>query len=163
MKFVGAGLGDHVDHRAAGASGFGGNGIRRDAEFLDDFIGKLIGSAIASAGLGEEGVVVVGAIDQVAGLEAANAAEGEIAVGGGVEAAGILRDSGSEQGEVGEAASVQRKIENGAFVDDRGQAARFGFDSFRLGGDGDGFVGSGERHFEDDFDDAADVYVQRSD
>ncbi len=85
---------------------FGGNGIGRDAEFLDDFVGKLIGGAIASAGLGEEGVVVVGAIDQITGLEAANAAEGEVAVGSGVEAARVLGDSGSEQGEVGEAASV---------------------------------------------------------
>ena len=115
-------------------------GIRGDAEFLDDFVGKLIGRAISSAGLGEEGVVVVAAIDQVAGLEAANAAEGEIAVGSGVEAAGVLGDSGSEQGEVGETAAVEREIEDGAFVDDRRQAARFGFHRFRLGGNGDGFV-----------------------
>ena len=118
VKFVRAGLGDDVDDGAAGASGFGGDGIGGDAEFLDHLVGKLIGGAIAAAGLGEEGVVVVGAIDEVTGLEAADAAEGEVAVGSGVEAAGVLGDAGGEQGEVGEAAAVQRKIEDGAFIND---------------------------------------------
>ncbi len=95
VKFVGAGFGDDVDHGAAGASGFGGDGIGRDAEFLDYFIRKLIRRAISAAGLGEEGVVVVSAVNQVAGLEAANAAECEVAIGSGVEAARVLGDSGS--------------------------------------------------------------------
>ena len=35
MKLIGAGLGDHVDHRAGVASVFGVERIRDDAEFVD--------------------------------------------------------------------------------------------------------------------------------
>jgi len=86
VDVVGAGFGDDVDDRAAGASLFGAVGIGGDAELLYNFGGKLVGSAIASASLGEEGVVVVAAVDEGGVLESANAAEGEIAVGGGGEA-----------------------------------------------------------------------------
>ena len=109
VQVIGAGFGDDVDDGAAGASLLGAVGIGGDAELLHDFGGELVGSAIASASLGEEGVVVVAAIDQEAVLESANAAEGKIAIGGGSQAARILGDAGGEQREVGEAAAVQRE------------------------------------------------------
>ena len=80
----------------------------------------MVGSAIASAGLGEERIVEVAAVDQEAVLESAKAAEGEIAVSGGGEAAGILGDAGREQHEIGEAAAVEGEIGDGAFVEKSG-------------------------------------------
>ena len=115
-----------------------------DAEFLHDFGGELVGSAITSASLGEESVVVVAAIDEEGVLKSANAAEGEIAIGGGSQAARILGDAGREQREIGEAASVQREIVHGAFVEQRGDGAGLGFDEHGRGGDGDVFLGPGD-------------------
>src|SRR5579864_1036378 len=123
MNVIGSGLGDDVDDRSAGASLFGAVGIGRDAKLLYDFSGELEGSAIASASLGEESIVVVAAIDERSVLESANTAEGEIAIGGGGQAARILRDAGREQGEVGEAAAVQGEVIQGAFVKERGDGA----------------------------------------
>ena len=74
------GFGDDVHDRAAGTPQVGAVSIRGDAELLHYFVGELVWRAIAAAGLSEEGIVVVAAIDQVAGLEATNAAEGQIAI-----------------------------------------------------------------------------------
>ena len=132
VKTVGPGFGDHIHHRAAGASQFGAVGIGGNAELLHHFVGKLIGRAVAAASLAEEGVVVVAAIDQVAGLEAANAAKSQIAVRARSQAARVLRDAGSKQREIGEAPAVQRQFVDGAFVDQRGDSAGLGFDKRRL-------------------------------
>ena len=150
VDVIRAGLGDDVDDGAAG-------GIGGDAELLHDFGGELIGSAIASASLGEEGVVVVVAVNEEGGLESANAAEREIAVGGGGEAAGILRDAGGEESEIGEAAAVEREIAEGAFVEERGHGAGLGFDESGRGGNGDGLVGSGDGEAETQVGGATDI------
>ena len=76
MNMIGAGFSDDVDNRSTGASLFGAVGIGRDAELLYDFGRELVGSAIASASLGEESVVVIAAIDEGGVLESANTAEG---------------------------------------------------------------------------------------
>ena len=120
---------------------------------------KIDTGAVSSAGLGEEGVVVVGAIHLIIGLEAANAAEREVAVGGGVGAAGVLRDSRSQQREIGEAASIQRQIENGALVNHGGKTAGLGFHSLGLGRDGDGLARPCERHLKRNLGYAANIHV----
>src|SRR4029077_17086902 len=112
-------------------------GIGGDAEFLDDLGGELVGSAVTSASLGEEGVVEIAAIDQEAVLESAKAAEREIAVGGGGQAAGILGDAGREQHEIGEAAAIKGEIGDGAFVEEGGDGGGMGIDQGGGGGDGD--------------------------
>ena len=131
VPVIGSGLGDDVDDSAAGASEFGAVRIGGDAEFLYDFSGELVGSTVASASLGEEGVVEVAAVDQEAVVESAQAAEGEIAVGRGGEAAGVLRDAGRKQHEIGEAAAVDGEIRDGAFVDHAGDGGGLGFDQLR--------------------------------
>ncbi len=151
VHVIGARLGDDVDDGAAGASLFSAVGIGGDAELLHDFGGELVGSAVASAGLGEEGIVVVAAIDEGGVLESANAAEGEIAVGGRGEAARILGDAGGEQGEIGEAAAVEGEIVQGAFVEEGGDGAGLGFDQGGRGGDGDIFTGAGDGEVEVEF------------
>ena len=80
VPVVGAGLGDNVDDGAAGASLLRAVGIGGDAELLDDFVGELVGGAVKTASLGEEGVVVVVAIDEIAGLISANASESQVTV-----------------------------------------------------------------------------------
>ena len=132
VQVIGTRFGDHVHHRAAGASQFGAVGVRGDAELLHHFVGELVGRAIAAAGLSEKGVVVVAAVDQIAGLVAANAAEGKIAVRAGGQPARVLRHSGSQQGEIGEAPSVERQFVDGALVNQRRDAAGLGFDQRRL-------------------------------
>jgi len=164
VQVIGARFGDDIDDRAAGASLFSAVRIGGDAELLYDFGGELVGSAIASAGLREEGVVEVGAVDEGGVLESANAAEGEIAVGRGGEAARILRDAGREQGEVGEAAPVEGKIIYGAFVEKGGDRAGLGLDQGGRTGDSDILVGAGNGEVEFESGRGADVDMQlRSD
>ena len=131
VQVIGAGLGDDVDDGAARASLLGAVGIGGDAELLHHLGGELVGSAIASARLGEEGVVVVAAVDEERVLKSANATEREIAVGGRSQAARILRDAGREQGEIGEASAVEWEIVQRAFVEQRGDGAGLGFDQTR--------------------------------
>src|SRR5271157_2343716 len=108
MPIVAAGLGHHVEHPTASPAEFGTVGVRRDAELLDDFIAELIRRAITSSRLRVKRVIVVGAVHQEVVLEAADAAEGQIAVGVGGETARVLRHAGGQQREIGEAAAVQR-------------------------------------------------------
>jgi len=91
VPMIGAGFSDNVDDGAAGASEFGTVRIRGDAEFLHDFVGELVGGAIEAASLGEEGVVEVAAVDEETVLESAEAAEREIAVGGGTPGESSMR------------------------------------------------------------------------
>ena len=160
MYVVGAGLGDDVDHGTGGASLLGAVGIGGDAKLLHDFGGELVGGAIASAGLGEESVVVVQAVDQGGVLEPTNAAEGEIAVGGRGKAARILRDAGGEQGEIGEAAAVQRKVVDGTFVEEGGDGTGLGFNQGGGGGDGDLLLRSRDGEMEYKEGGSADIDMQ---
>ena len=148
VQVIGAGLGDNVDDGAAGAALFGAVGRGGDAEFLHNFGGDFVGSAIASTRLGKEGVVEVAAVDQEAVLESPNAADREIAVGGGIQAARVLRDAGREQGKIGETAAVQGEIAEGALVEERGDAVGLGFDQGGCAGDGNTFVGAGDGEVE---------------
>ena len=69
VQVIGAGFGDNVDHGSGGAALFGAEGVGGDAKLLHDFGRDLEGRAIASASLGEEGIVVVAAVDQGGGSE----------------------------------------------------------------------------------------------
>jgi len=160
VHMIGARLGDNVDDGAAGASLFGAVGIGGDAELLDNFGGDRVGSAITSASLGEESVVVIAAIDEGGVLESANAAEGEIAVRGRSQATRILGDAGREQGEVGEAAAVQGKIVDGTFVEQCGDGAGLSFDQGGRRGDGDIFLGAGDGEAIFEICGAADIDVE---
>jgi hypothetical protein len=110
--------------------------------------------------LGEEGFVVVAAIDERGVLKSANTAERKIAVGGRGQAAGILGDAWGEQGEVGEAAAVEGEIVQGAFVEERGDGAGLGFDQGRRRGDGDILVDAGDGEAEFQVRGTADIDVQ---
>src|SRR6266496_3327927 len=69
VEMVGAGLGHDINHCPAGSSKLRAVSVGRNTELLYHFIGKLVGGAIASAGLGEKCVVIIGSIHQVTGLE----------------------------------------------------------------------------------------------
>ena len=75
MKFSSAGFRHHIDYRTAGPAGFGRSRIRRHSELLNNFIRELVRGPVPATRLAEERVVVVAAIDQIAGLKATNAAE----------------------------------------------------------------------------------------
>ena len=160
VPVVGAGFGDDVDDCAASASQLGTGGIGGDAKLLHDFVGELVGGAIKAASLGEEGIVEVAAVDEEAVLESAKAAEGKIAVGGGGKVAGILRDAGREQHEVGEAASGEGEIGDGAFVDEGVDGAGIGVNEPRCAGDGDVFLKAGDGEMEFKFGGGADIDVK---
>ena len=157
MPVVGSGFGDDVNNSAAGASHFRSVGIGRDAELLHDFVRELVRSAIEAACLREECVVEVAAVDQEAVLESAQAAERKIAVGGRSQAARILRDAGREQHQIGEAPAVEREIADGAFVEQRGDAAGLSVDQGGSAGDGDVFVSAGDGETEFKFGSSADI------
>ena len=70
--------------------------VRSYPKLADDFITELVGGAVAAASLGEEGVVVIRAVDQKTGLESPDAAERKVAVAAGCEAAGVLGYAGSQ-------------------------------------------------------------------
>ena len=127
VKTIGARLGDHIHHCASGTSQVGAVGIRGDAKLLYHFVGELIRRAIAAAGLSEKGVVVVAAVHQVAGLKAADAAKSKIAIRTGSETAWVLGHARSQQGQVGETPSVERKFVDGPFVDQCRESAGLRF------------------------------------
>lgn len=60
------GLGDNVDHRGSCASGFCAISVGGDAKLLHNVIAELIGSAVSTACLREETVVIVGPVDEKA-------------------------------------------------------------------------------------------------
>jgi hypothetical protein len=97
VELVGSRFRDHVDHSSAGAPKFRSVGIGRDSELLYNLVRELIRRAIAATRLGEECVVVVGAIDQIAGLESAHSAKRQVAIGARSHAPWILRDAGRHQ------------------------------------------------------------------
>src|SRR6185437_3341197 len=82
VKLVGPRFGDHVDYRASSPARLRRSRIRRDPELLNDFIRKLVRCPVAATCLSKERIVVVAAIDQIAGLESADAPEREIAIRG---------------------------------------------------------------------------------
>ena len=75
-----------------------------------------------------------------------------------------MRDAGGEQHEIGEAAAVERKIGDGAFVKESGDGAGLSLDEGGRAGDGDVFESAGYIEAELDFCGCAYVDVkQRSD
>ena len=105
MKLVGAGLGDGVDDAAGGlaelgrVAGLGGLNSLMESTGID-----VRGADRAAAGLGEEGLVVVGAVDQVGVVDAGDAAEADeagVAVG---------NDVGRGEDEVIEATAVDGQV-----------------------------------------------------
>ena len=137
MELVSAGFGDDIDDGASGSAEFRAVAAGGDPKLLHDLIAELVGRTVAAAGLGGEAVVVVGPVDQEAGLEAANASGGEIAVGTGGEAARVLRHAGSQQRQICETTAVERKFSNGAGVDQVGDAVGLGLDRSGFSDDGD--------------------------
>src|SRR5579862_159286 len=94
VNVIGARFGDDVDDGASRTALLGAVGVRGYTELLHNFRRELIGRAVASASLGEESVIEVEAIDEKGVLKSANAAEREVAICGGSEAAWILSDTG---------------------------------------------------------------------
>ena len=160
VRWLEPGFRDDVDDGSAGAAEFGAIGVGGDAKLLHGFGGEIVRLAVASAGLGVEGVVVVAAVDEEAVLESSNAAEGEIAIGGRGEAARILRDAGGEQGEIGEAAAIEGKVSNGALIEQGGDGAGLGLDKSGGAGDGDIFLSACDGEMEFEFGGGANVDVE---
>src|SRR5581483_1752811 len=119
MQTVRTGLCHYVNYRSACASEFRAIGVRRNPELLHHFIRELVGCAIASTGLREEGIIVIGAVDQITRLISANAAKGKIAIGRGRHAAWVLRHARCKQRQIGVAAAVCRQIGNCALIEQR--------------------------------------------
>ena len=80
VKTVGSGFGNYIHNCAAGPSQISPVRVRGNAKLLHHFVGKLIGRPVAAASLSEKGVVVVTSVDQVAGLEATDTPESQIAI-----------------------------------------------------------------------------------
>src|SRR5437660_11795092 len=98
MEIVGAALGDHVDHAAAGASAFGAIGAGRDLEFLHRILAETIwiaAGAGATCSLPEEYGIGIRPIDLKTICSAALSAGREIAA-----ARRIADDAGSAQSEM---------------------------------------------------------------
>ena len=105
VEAVGAGFGDRIDHATRGLTELGRVGGDGGLELLDAVEWKDVGGADrAAAGLGEEGLLVVGAVDEVGVVDTRDAAiadEPSVAVGG---------DVGREQDKVVPAAAVNRQV-----------------------------------------------------
>ena len=101
------GLGDDVDHGAAGAAVLGRERVRVDLELLHRVLAELVRRAAragASGRLAEERVVVVGAVDDEAVERAALTGEADVA------RADVARDTRREQREINEIAAVDGKV-----------------------------------------------------
>ncbi|MBI1738120.1 MAG: hypothetical protein HYR58_02600 [Acidobacteria bacterium] len=83
MEVVTAGLGDYVDHGAAGAAELSGVGIGVHLKFLHGIEAELVRRAAgtgAAQGLAEESVVVVGAVHDQRVESAALAGKADVAL-----------------------------------------------------------------------------------
>ena len=105
MELVAAALGDGVDDAAGGASVFGGVDAGVDGELADGTAGGGVGLAGTSALFREEGLVVVGAVDDDVVENRADAANADEA-----EAVGVGDDAGGGHGERGPAAVVDGDV-----------------------------------------------------
>ena len=107
VQVVGPGLGDDVDHGAAGAAVFRRERVRVDLELLHRVLAELVRRA-AGAGssrrLTKERVVAVGAVDDEAVERAALTGEADVA------GADVARDARRQQGEIDEVAAVHGKV-----------------------------------------------------
>src|ERR1700751_2446954 len=101
MQMIGAASGDRVHDTAGRAAVFGGVVRGVDLELAHGGLARKIGSTRAAALLGEEGLVVVRAVERVVVEQHADAAKAEESV-----ALLVRRDGGREQGEVGPGAAV---------------------------------------------------------
>ncbi len=155
MNVVGAGLGDHVDHAAAGAADFGTVSVGVYLELLYRVLAEAVwiaASAGAAGGLAKEDIVAIGAIDQQAVRRAALTAEGEIAASGL-----ITRNARGEQGEIQEVAAVDGQVGHRFFIYDGAGLGTSGLDHRHFRSDADLFLR--RTHFEHDVNgrDGADV------
>ncbi len=110
MQLVGAALGDGVYDAAARLAELGIEAIADDLELLNDIFAELEGDACAPNLLGEEGIVVVRAIDGVVVVVSGQPIEADhakVTVGG---------DTRGEQNKVREVAAVQGQCANGLLV-----------------------------------------------
>ena len=160
MHMIRSGLGDDIDHGAAGASLLRAVRIRRDAELLHHLRRELVGRAIASARLREECVVVVSPVDQCCVLKSANAAERQIAVGRRCQAARILCYPRRKQRQIRKAPPVQGEVVHRAFVEQRRHGTGLRFDQRGRARDSDFLLGAGDRQTKVQQRCAADVDVQ---
>jgi hypothetical protein len=108
--------GDHVHDRAPSPARFRAIAARRHAKFLHYLVRKLVRRSISSHGLSEEAVIVVRAIDQETGVIATNAAVRKVAVRFRCQTSRILRNSGHQQQQIGEPASIEGKIPDGPII-----------------------------------------------
>ena len=153
IEVVRARLRDHVDHGAAGAAVLGGVAVGVDLELLHGVLAELVRRAAgagAAEGLAEEGVVVVGAVDDDAVQRAALAGEADVA------AARILDHARRGQDEVDEVAAVDGEVLDRLVVDDRGDFRLRRLDERGRRGDGHG-LGDARLHPEVERDGRADV------
>ena len=119
VQMVGAAAGDSVDDTAGGAAVFGGVVRGVDLKLAHGGLTGEVGGAGAAALLGEEGLVVVCAIEGVVVEKNADAAKAELAI-----ALLVRRDRGGEQREVGPPAAVRRQLIDGGLVDVGGECGR---------------------------------------
>ena len=144
-QVVGAGLGDDVDHGAAGAAVLGGERVRVDLEFLHRVLAELVrgtSGAGAADGLAEERVVVVRPVDDQAVERAALTGEADIA------GADVARDAGREQREVDEVAAIDGQVLHRRFGDRRADLRAAGLEDRRAARDVDGFGDARDGHLD---------------
>ena len=119
VQMVGAAAGDSVDDTAGGAAIFGGVVRGVDLKLAHRRLTGEVGGAGTAALLGEEGLVVVCAIEGVVVEKNADAAKAELAI-----ALLVRRDRGGEQREVGPPAAVRGQLIDGGLVDVGGECGR---------------------------------------
>ena len=131
MLLVGAGLGHGVDHAARGLPQLSAVVAGGDLVFLDGIHAIDVGAAIgAAARLGEERLVVVGAVHGVRVVKAGDAAIGHQAAGA------IGSDIGGEQYEAVPAPAGDGQVANGGFADHLRLFGLLGVHNLRHAADG---------------------------
>src|SRR5207237_6659608 len=112
-----------------------------------------------AARLREESIVVVGAVDEVARLVSPNAAESEVSIGGGGQAARILGHAWRKQRKVGEAATVQGQVIDRSFVNHGGDRTRKALHQRRSARNRDGLARSRQAQAKRELGRAAHIYM----
>ena len=107
VKLIGAGFGDDVESGAFAAAVLGGEAVGADLELLHGFEGKL------HDGTADGVVLVVDTVDGGVGVASAGTVDGVdgVAIFGGVVAVDHL-DAGCEDGEIGDVAAVEGKVDD---------------------------------------------------
>ena len=142
VKLIGAGFGDDVESGAFAAAVLGGEAVGADLELLHGFEGKLHDGAADGV------VLVVDSVDGGVGVASAGTVYrvDRVTILGGVVAVDHL-DAGSEDGEVGDVAAVEGKVDDLLWGDGGGTVGLLhveelvGGVDFNRGGDGSGLHG----------------------